>query len=524
MEFRMKRSFEAFGLRWSRTRERGATAVVIALTLVLVMGAAAISVDIANLALQRQQLSNITDAAAQAGAVYLRDNPGDPAGARQAALTYAIQYEPTFTAGDVTLWCIVASTGATKQIADGNIPAVCDPGLTTNKICDEYLCAIPCPLSGATCNAVQVKKDKNVPFYFAPAIGINSGSTGAVASVSCAKSCGSGGKPNPMDVAIIADRTPSMNMASVYVDGAWKNAYQVMQASIETSLETMTPEYQFVTLGTIHESNPDFTTNPDKSSPKCLTGLGPAKYSPTGGGGKWMPLGFSNNYLTGNLTSPAGTRKLIMTASKTNLGYQVACMDSRDPGNAPWNTHLAAPLKAAARVLLGKSGTTSGITAQMTADRNALTKNTPVSKWIIFETDGQPWETMTASNDIDLNHANDPSAPDNNNNNKQACLNLKNEAAAAKASGNDIHIIMIAFGNDTTAQCGNLGTVRDVMAAAASPRADGSASVAPSDCTTANSDGDFFFCATTGDELKSIFTTAVGQASASTTKFVRMPS
>ena len=68
MRFRMKKSIEALGLRWSRTRERGATAVVIALTLVLVMGAAAISFDTANLAWQRQTLRNITDAAAQAGA------------------------------------------------------------------------------------------------------------------------------------------------------------------------------------------------------------------------------------------------------------------------------------------------------------------------------------------------------------------------------------------------------------------------------------------------------------------------
>ena len=239
-----------------------------------------------------------------------------------------------------------------------------------------------------------------------------------------------------------------------------------------------------------------------------------------------MPLGFSNNYLNGTLGDAVGSRTLKMTASKTNLGYQVACMDSRDPGNAPWNTHLAAPLKAAARVLLGKSGTTSGITAQMTADRNALTKNAPVSKWIIFETDGQPWETMTpasSSTDTSLNSATDPSAPDNNNNNKQACLNLKNEAAAAKASGNDIHIIMIAFGNDAQTQCGSQGTLGQVMAKAASPRSDGTASTAPSDCATANSDKDFYFCATTGDELKDIFATAFGQASASSTKFVKMP-
>jgi len=93
MKFRMKKSFEAIGLRWSRTRERGATAIVIALTLTLVMGGAAFSFDTANLALQRQTLRNITDASAQAGASYL---PNDPGGrSRPPSCTRTSQTRPT---------------------------------------------------------------------------------------------------------------------------------------------------------------------------------------------------------------------------------------------------------------------------------------------------------------------------------------------------------------------------------------------------------------------------------------------
>jgi len=515
MEFRMKKSFEALGLRWSRTRERGATAVVIALCLTLLMAAAAMSFDTANLAMKRQTLQNITDAAAQAGATYLPDHPSD---AIAAVDEYAHRYDVSLSLTK-TLWCMIPSTGASKQVPAGPLYATtCDPkpGTTVTYVagangvvCDENLCALPCNptlVTTAKCNSMQVTGNRVVPYYFAPAIGIASGVTGAVTSVSCAKSCGSGGKPNPMNIAIVADRTPSMSMANVTVNGVSMTAYAAMQASIERSLETLTPEYQFVTLGTIHKSNSP-TTN------SCKTLLPNA--SASGATGTWMPVPFSNNYLTGTLNSAAGTRTLDMTAPK--LGYQVGCMNSSDPQNAPWYTHLAAPLKAAARALISNSG----ITASMSSSRNLLTENAPVSKWIIFETDGQPMETMTASNDTNLGNANDPSAP---NSAQQACINLKNVATAAKGAPNNLHIIMIAFGSDTTSSCGNQGTVREVMASAASPRANGNASVAPSDCATANSDGDFFFCATTGDELKSIFTTAVGQASASVTKFVRMPS
>lgn len=517
MEFRMKKSFEALGLRWSRTRERGATAVVLALCLTLLMAAAAMSFDTANLAMKRQTLQNITDAAAQAGATYLPDHPSD---AIAAVDEYAHRYDVNLQLTK-TLWCMIPSTGTSKQVPAGPLYATtCDPkpGTTVTYVagangvvCDEILCALPCDpilVPTAKCNSMQVTGNKVVPYYFAPAIGIPSGVTGAVTSVSCAKSCGSGGKPNPMDIAIVADRTPSMSMANVTVNGVSMTAFQAMQASIERSLETLTPEYQFVTLGTIHKSKSQLNNS-------CLT-LQP-NASASGATGTWMPVPFSNNYLNGTLNSAAGTRTLDMLVP-TKLGRQVDCMNSsNDPQSAPWYTHLAAPLKAAARALL------AGPTASMSSSRDLLTGNAPVSKWIIFETDGQPMETITPTNNDTSLDTVDPSSPSA----QQACINLKGVAANAKTAG--IHIIMIAFGSDTTSSCGTEGTVRDVMANAASP-ANSGPSLADKSCTgvngqpaAENTDGDYFFCATTGDELKSIFTTAIGQASASSTKFVRLP-
>ena len=528
MTLTMKRSIEAFGLRWSRTKDRGATAVVIALTLVLVMGAAAFSVDTANLALQRQKLRNMTDAVAQAGAAYLRDFPSDAAGAIKAAKDFALQNDPTFVP-DVTVWCMVPSTGATLQIAAGNIPALCDPGTITSKVCDQNLCAIPCPLTGSTCNAIKVVSTKDVPFYFAPAIGINKGSTGAVTSVSCAKSCGSGGTPNPLDVAIIADRTPSMTDSD----------FNAMKGGIEDSLATMTPEYQLATIGTIHRSNAT-------AADPCKTSLGPVvtttkvtknytttTYYKDGGArdGSWLPVGFSDNYLTGTLGG-ATARTLIKTSG---LGYQVDCMNHYYKTNSsgyPWGTHLAAPLKAAARILLGSDP--SNLSTLSANRATLLAPGQKVKQWIIFETDGYPEETMglnstsynpaykdsiAGSIDTSLGTKTEPSAPGNT---TQGCQNLINVAASAKLAG--INIIMIAFGTATSKSCGGgLGTVRDVMAKSASNADNGSPSKNPTNCANANTDGDYFFCAATGADLKDIFKTAIGQASSANTKFVKMP-
>jgi len=293
----------------------------------------------------------------------------------------------------------------------------------------------------------------------------------------------------------------------------------------------MTPEYQFVTLGTIHRSNP-------ATGDTCKTHLGPAVSAtgnpatyPYGGGrkGAWMPLGFSNDYLTGTLGTPGRTQN-----GSSALVKGLNCMDHHDVSTMtgyPWNTHLAAPLKAAARVLLEKDSIAPTLTT-MSVNRSLLTQNAPVNKWIIFETDGQPQETIgqnsgqyrdsAGSNDYYVNDSTEPSAPGDA---AQGCTNLLNVAKDAKAQG--INIIMIAYGSANTSTCGSR-TVGSVMAEAASPKnfTPSTPSVVPADksCATANSDGDFYFCATTGNELKDIFKTAIGMASLPNTKYVRMPS
>ena len=90
------------------------------------------------------------------------------------------------------------------------------------------------------CNTIRVFQGRTVDFSFAPAGGIQQGSTGNVVSVACKGPCGTIA-PNPMDVAIVADRTGSMDPADLIA----------MRDGIKGMLQVMTPEQQYVALGTI---------------------------------------------------------------------------------------------------------------------------------------------------------------------------------------------------------------------------------------------------------------------------------
>jgi hypothetical protein len=444
---------------------------------------------------------------------------------------YAHRYDPSFTP-TTSLWCVIGSTGATMQPAAGFIPATCNPGGSgtyTNGVngvvCDTILCAIPCLLAGTNprCNTMRVDGNKDVPYYFAPAIGIPSGNTGAVTSVSCKGSCGTL-LPNAMDVAFIADRTNSLDAT----------VFSQMKQGITDTLSTMTPEYQFVTIGTIHKSQP--ITGCDTN---LATVNAPAGNTYTDGAartGDWMPADFSNNYLTGTLGSVS---RAVNTSS--TLVKDITCMNQ---ATQPWGTHLAAPLKSAARKLLGYD--TSSLSTMSAARLPLLPAGTVVKKVIIMETDGVPEETIAYNSAPLQGHglraratstsSKDASDPTSGNPNKNVggdtgCANLLTVATQAKVLG--ITVIMIGYGDANTARCngshldelqlcqGRPGRGRVACQRSGEHSAVGDCSD-PAVAAAENSDNDFYFCAATGAQLAGIFSTAMSQMT-STTKFVKMP-
>jgi hypothetical protein len=489
-----------------RVRERGedgAVAVLVALLAVVLFVCAALAVDITQKSLTRQTLHDTLDTAAHAGAYAL---PGDGVGAKAAALAMAKANDPSVVP-QVDLWCVVASTGALKTVKASQIPTTCNPGAAPYDVahypglrCNTKLCAIPCVAEeGDVCNTVRAADSKVVPFDFAPIVGIKQGNTGAVSSVACKGSCGTE-SPNPLDVVIVADRTPSMadDDRDAMVDG------------IESVLLKMDPTQQYVALATIHKS---------KNNASCVTEDTPS--SEGASGGKWIPVPFSNNYVTGTTT------KTLNTASTMVQGLN--CMPASKQG--AFGTHLAGAIKGAARYLLNMdSNNLSSLPARVGTPR----------KVIIFETDGQPDETLNGGS-TNLTTSGDIGTGRNfygNGNGEKGCDNFIDVANQVKAAG--ILVISIGFGDANSAPCERAITssgqdrtprapwVRNYLSAAASVDADGDASDADNTCsttaqrTTENGDGDYYYCAATGAELGPIFASAISSVSSSI-RLIQMP-
>ena len=334
---------------------------------------------------------------------------------------------------------MLASTGtAPNYVVDSTqIPGMCHRGNSTTynsatypgMRCGPVVCALPCGLAmttNLTCNTIRVFQGRDVPFTFARVGGFSKGSTGALSSVACKGPCGTIA-PNPMDVAVVADRTGSMSSTDI----------ASMIAGIKSMLQVMTPSIQYVALGTIGRSKTGATDNACGGSNKALT-----EPSTSATAGPWIPVPFSNDYLTGttlNANSP--------------LVRGVTCLSN----SSGTGTHLAAPLKAAARYLLGM-------------DANNLTSLPPrpgvPQKAIIFETDGQPNESITGGTTT-LGTGGDIGAGGNGD---TACSNMTTVANQAKAQ--NILVVTVAYNLGTT-KCGSSGTsptVASKLAEAASPK------------------------------------------------------
>ena len=121
---------------------------------------------------------------------------------------------------------------------------------------------------------------------------------------------------------MVADRTPSMSDPD-------RNA---MVDGIESVLLKMDPKQQYVALATIHKS---------KNNSSCVTEDTPS--SEHANGGKWVPVPFSNNYVTSAVTPDAQHDEHDGTRGSS-------CMPASSQGK--FGTHLAGALKGAARYLL----------------------------------------------------------------------------------------------------------------------------------------------------------------------------
>lgn len=579
--------------RPSQRNQRGATAIVVALSMTAIMAAAALGFDISKLVYERQQVRAAVDAAAQIGAAQLSPSALGTSKAAQlvelvktaAVANYGSStYGPGLTNANVTVafYCVVANTSGSSTTVSPNtnqIPSTCKPdpnstNYTTGTKCSATSCAIPCyptTIAGAVCNAVQVRASKVVQFVFAPAINIDHGNA-AASTISCQGSCGGEATPNPMNVVVMADRTPSMwgtlssvNSSTGKVTGTGSNTdLAALRSGIKSMLQIMTPDQQYVAFGGIHKSRDvsatsgaDNLTQPLASGAKifneatsttttCTEYKSDGKTCKAGKtvtttttsrtnefAGTWVPVSFSKNYLNTdrslntstdlyasvhNLTYSNLTTSGTNGSSATYFWNSLISSDGTSYSNSGTGTHLAASLKGAARYLLANVDSNNFIPG-MDTDGYRADLGVPVKNVIIFETDGSPDEVFTdASSDsaspLALTNADDIGSTDD----YRACQNFKKVAERVKAAG--ILLVTIGYGSVNSAVCknsSNSATARSVLATAASTKASVTGTgTADSTCSTAgeilaeNTDSDYYYCAASASDLQSVFTAALG--------------
>lgn len=324
--------------------QRGAAAVLLAMFMLVILGFVALGVDISTHTRTRQKLWDTLDAAALAGSTMLPDGIA----AHQVALDYADANMPGLVP-EVKFWCVVGVDGSEPNAS--HIPEMCDPGPSPYNVgnypgleCNSRMCFIPCnPLSPEfdECNTMSVVAGKDVAYSFAPVIGTDQGSTGALTSAACKGPCGAEIE-TPGDIALVLDRTGSMRSADL----------AALKVAAKVFLEGITPSLHDVALGTLGQS---------KSAPwRCPTEPASRRDATY----KWVAVDLTNDYdLTDN--DPPDNPPSLNSSSALVQG--IDCLSSSSTG-----TNLGDPLRGAGDYLVanGRPDAPDGIVFMTDGEAN----------------------------------------------------------------------------------------------------------------------------------------------------------
>ena len=205
----------------SRLRARlraddGVVTIIAALLIVVLMASVAFALDLARLRHERQLLQTAVDLGALAGAGKLPVQGSSEANAAIAtARRVALGNAPRLAGAslDISFRCVVTDPEGNGGADSTDVRFACGPdggggwpdGWTTRRGRAYHACD---PFSGEKCNTIVLRAANIVRYFFAPAMGIDQGSTGAVNGASCKGFCGQ--PSSPLDVVIVIDRSRSM--------------------------------------------------------------------------------------------------------------------------------------------------------------------------------------------------------------------------------------------------------------------------------------------------------------------------
>ncbi|MGH2597447.1 MAG: TadE/TadG family type IV pilus assembly protein [Actinomycetota bacterium] len=430
--------------------ERGAIAVLFALTIVVLFAAVAFTIDISRLYHERQVLQNAVDFGALAGAQDLPVQGSSAATvASQVARDVAVANAPQVATSGlaITYQCIVGDRDGDGFPDAADIPFVCGPtsgtwssGWTTANGRSKHACD---PFAGDKCNTIRLSTSNSIPYYFAPVIGINTGSTGAVNAASCKGACGAAS--SPIDVVVVLDRTGSMTQSDI---DNMKNAALSILSFYDSS-------QQWVGLVALPYG---------QSGNKCAVN-NPQNY-PDSNYADWQVTPLSNNFTRADGTLNTSSQIVVAINCLQRAGSPTVNVNGVNR-TGDGHTNLGDPLDAARQML-------------------ALQGRAAVPDVIIFETDGQ---------------ANQPHG-------YNPCNYLNAKATAAKAAGQTIFTIAYGLDNppvrctfDTSGSFANAYATTNIAAAASNSTDDVPGGCGPNE----NKDGDNYFCTPGSADLEPVF-------------------
>ena len=325
--------------------DRGQALVMVPVLLGLLLAAAALVIDMANLFYSYDKLKSVTNAAALAGGAAMAWPSGNPTNT-------AYQYS-----GDPLA---PAASGTTMYNANTNLNFSSAPVVTLGCVTSTAYELPPCIYDGVY-NAIHVTESATVPTFFAKVFGVTSIPISATATASVL-----GGASGPWNVAIVVDTTGSMSTSDSDCGGI--SRLNCALNGIQTLLTTISPCPASATSCTATNAVdrvslftfPNVTTGSAAADYSCGTqrvstqpytfpATGATTYSPTGA--TYQILGYLNNYQVYPVpkSGPAlsGSSNLVMAA-----GGASKCTGMQNPGGE--DTYYAGVIYAAQASLIAE--------------------------------------------------------------------------------------------------------------------------------------------------------------------------